>query len=676
MLRLIFILLFSTSVQATDPTFTVGTDPIIDITSTGTGLSLGDDQMSGMKNIGFDFTFYDQTFSQVNISMNGFFTFQSNFSVPRSRNYLSETLPATSFNYSVFPAWSDYIRRSSGNQSPYIKTFGQTSDTDQYFVIMWDNVSEYSNGLKSTFQAILYETTNEISFRYDELRIQNHDLTIGLQGNNEAVTYLRYEDTNSTTYSETDDFSLTTAEVVDESFSNLSSECLVDSDYSELCDVYDLSFDVEEDEDYYLQGSGVSDAMLLGYDDEEDFYGFNTEEVYTGTSVFSAVTDSRDGGGTYYDDIGSISYFEYDTRDVIENENTFDNFDILDFGDYTLDNSEEGTLAFIEIDLDVLPLPDTLPDIRLTEDEFVEFAQHMDEHFDFEDEMDGETWDEQFENFEEPIEEEIEQREELEEQYEEEILEEEEEALDEAIDEISPEEVEEGNPERSERRRQLVRNNINATNRTTSNIVNSSISAGQSSQNVNSGGSSSSAVVSSSGGGVSTSNSPSISAQISAAQAQTNTVLQSIEVIPMPSMDNTPSVAMAEVQVTTMENQIQSVTSSVMTSSEADQIAEEVVASNIRQQQENSQAQQEESGEYDSQGQTNLIAFMNYVPNFNSYSAVTIPDQANWYQPTQIYADAVLRDNGNAYGELVNTSMSTLYDVMQSQPVQLFIDRR
>ena len=676
MYRLLTLIFFSVSAMASAPTFTVGTDPIIDITGTGTGLSLGDDQMSGMKNIGFDFTFYDQTFSQVNISMNGFFTFQSNFSVPRSRNYLSETLPATSFNYSVFPAWSDYIRRSSGNQSPYIKTFGQTSDTDQYFVIMWDNVSEYSNGLKSTFQAILYETTNEISFRYDELRIQNHDLTIGLQGNNEAVTYLRYEDTNSTTYSETDDFSLTTAEVVDESFSNLSSECLVDSDYSELCDVYDLSFDVEEDEDYYLQGSGVSDAMLLGYDDEEDFYGFNTEEVYTGTSVFSAVTDSRDGGGTYYDDIGSISYFEYDTRDVIENEDTFDNFDILDFGDYTLDNSEEGTLAFIEIDLDVLPLPDTLPDIRLTEDEFVEFAQHMDEHFDFEDEMDGETWDEQFENFEEPIEEEIEQREELEEQYEEEILEEEEEALDEAIDEISPEEVEEGNPERSERRRQLVRNNINATNRTTSNIVNSSISAGQSSQNVNSGGSSSSAVVSSSGGGVSTSNSPSISAQISAAQVQTNTVLQSIEVIPMPSMDNTPSVAMAEVQVTTMENQIQSVTSSVMTSSEADQIAEEVVASNIRQQQENSQAQQEESGEYDSQGQTNLIAFMNYVPNFNSYSAVTIPDQANWYQPTQIYADAVLRDNGNAYGELVNTSMSTLYDVMQSQPVQLFIDRR
>ena len=193
---LILLILLSSFAYASTPTFTVGTDPLIDITSTGTELSLGDDSMSGMKNIGFDFTFYDQTFSQVNISMNGFFTFQSNFSVPRTRNYRSETLPATSFNYSVFPAWSDFIRRSSGNQSPYIQTFGQTADTDQYFVIMWDNVSEYSNGLKSTFQAILYETTNEISFRYDELRIQNHDITIGLQGNNEAVTYLRYEDNN------------------------------------------------------------------------------------------------------------------------------------------------------------------------------------------------------------------------------------------------------------------------------------------------------------------------------------------------------------------------------------------------------------------------------------------------------------------------------------------------
>ena len=75
MFRLITLLFLTTSAWATDPVFTVGTESIINIQSSGTALNLGDDSMSGMKDIGFDFTFYDQTFDQVNISMNGFFYF-------------------------------------------------------------------------------------------------------------------------------------------------------------------------------------------------------------------------------------------------------------------------------------------------------------------------------------------------------------------------------------------------------------------------------------------------------------------------------------------------------------------------------------------------------------------------------------------------------------------------
>ena len=96
MFRLITLLFLTTSAWATDPVFTVGTESIIDIRNTGQALNLGDDSMSGMKDIGFDFTFYDQTFDQVNISMNGFFTFQDNFLVTRQRNYMSETLTAGS----------------------------------------------------------------------------------------------------------------------------------------------------------------------------------------------------------------------------------------------------------------------------------------------------------------------------------------------------------------------------------------------------------------------------------------------------------------------------------------------------------------------------------------------------------------------------------------------------
>ena len=273
MFRLITLLFLTTSAWATDPVFTVGTESIINIQSSGTALNLGDDSMSGMKDIGFDFTFYDQTFDQVNISMNGFFTFQDNFSVSRQRNYMSETLPASSFNYSVFPMWTDLINRN-GTQNPYIQTFGNTSDTDQYFVIGWYNAKEYSNQLQNTFEAILYEGTNQIEFRYDKIQIRTHDITIGVQGNNEATTYLRYEDTNAKQYMQTDDFSITTAEVVDESFSNLSSECLVNSSYSDLCDVYDLTNDFEDDDFLY----GVDEDIIFGYDQDETIYGFNDQE--------------------------------------------------------------------------------------------------------------------------------------------------------------------------------------------------------------------------------------------------------------------------------------------------------------------------------------------------------------------------------------------------------------
>ena len=659
---LTIIFLLGSTVYANTPTFTVGTDPLLNIQNTGTALNLNDDAVSSMQNLGFDFTYYGNTYSQARVAMNGFVTFNPNFNVYNRRNYMSEVIPASGFDFTVFALWSDFIDKNNNNGSPYVGTYGDTGS--KYWVAGWYNVNEYRNNNLSSFEAILYETTNVIEFRYDKINVSNHDITIGLQGNNEAVTYLRYEDNNSTAFNRTDDWSLTTATVIDESFTNLSSQCLIDSDFSDLCEVYDLSFDVEEEDDY-LQGSGVSDAMLLGYDDEDDFYGFNTEEIYTGALVFSTITDGRSDTGDFHDDFSGVSYIEYDSRDVIEHEDNFNIDDIPFSGDVTLGDYEEGPLSIIEID--VIPL-DTLPEIRLTEEEFVELAQHMDEHFDFEDEMDREQWDEQFEDFEEEIVEETEEREELgetEEEFEEEYEEEFEE------EEISEELVEEpgDRPERRTRRRNVVSTtNVNS-------VVSNSIANSYAGSNSSSTSSTTASAVSGGSGASSVSSSPSISDQIASAQVQTNNVLQSIEILPMPSMDNTPSVVMAEVQVTSMENQIESVTSTMVTSSEAEQIAEEIVANNIRAQQESSQTQQEESGQYDSQGQSNLIAYMNYVPNFSDYTTANITDQTNWYAPTAIYASATLGDNAG-YGNMVSDSMDTLYSIMGQQPVGIFIDRR
>lgn len=644
MFRLITLLFLTTSAWATDPVFNIGTDPIIDITGTGTGLSLGDDSMSGLKNIGFDFTFYDQTFNQVNISMNGFFTFQSNFSVPRVRNYRSETLPATSFNYSVFPAWSDYIRRSSGNQSPYIQTFGQTADTDQYFVIMWDNVSEYSNGLKSTFQAILYETTNEIAFRYDELRIQNHDLTIGIQGNNEAVTYMRYEDTNSTTFIETDDFSVSTA--IDESFSNLSSECLIDADFSELCDVYDLTNSFESDDFLY----GVDEDIIFGYDEDEMFYGYNMgEDEFTDTSTIVLGV------------VGDRGSFDYNDGDIFITDD-------IDFDSFIDVNLEDDTL-FIHLDseydiefLDPLPDLEEIDFLEIVEIEEEEFIQHFEEV--------QERMEEDFLVF---MEEEISEEEfvEVVEEFfnEEEAIEEEEEALDEAIEEITPEEIEEEQEERGATRRNIV-STRNLVSNLVSTVVRGSYSSSNNITNNNNNNSNNSVNVSRSN--AANVNSPTVSNQVAANQVQTNTVLQSITIMPMPGVDNTPSAAMAEVQVTTMENQIESVTSSVMTASEADQVADQIVAQNIQSQQEENQRSQNESGEYNSQGQANLLAFMGYSSGFNNYQQMDIPDGSNWYESKIIYANVILDDNIAGYYNLVGTNLDQQANLIQTQNMEFF----
>ncbi len=634
MFRLITLLFLTKSAWATDPVFTVGTESIINIQNSGTALNLGDDSMSGMKDIGFDFTFYDQTFDQVNISMNGFFTFQTNFSVSRQRNYLSETLPASSFNYSVFPMWTDLINRD-GTQNPYIQTFGNTSDTDQYFVIGWYNAKEYSDQLQNTFEAILYEGTNEIEFRYDKIQVRSHNITIGVQGNNEATTYLRYLDNNSTTYIETDDFSVTTAEVIDESFSNLSSECLVNSSFSALCDVYDLSNNSESDDFLY----GVDEDIIFGYDEDETYYGFDDQEDQF---TFTA-TSGLDDDGLWSDD----DYY-YDSTIVI--------YDTELDQEYELEN--DSLYIYIDSEYD-LELVDALPDLE--EIEIIELPEDI-------------TVVEEFDVFEERIEEDflvfVEEVTEEELFDEEEAIEEEEEFLDESINEITPEEVEEelqGTPERRN-----VRRNVRAVNANINDVVSSIVSGSYSTSNNGSNSQNSNSTVNTSNIGATNVSSPTASNQIANAQVETNNVLQSIEILPMPSMDNTPSVAMAEVQVTTMENQIQSVTSSVMTSSEADQIAEDIVSQNIQAQQEENQRSQSESGEYNVQGQANLLAYMGYSPGFNDYQNMNIPDGANWYEPKTIYANINLDDNINNYYSLVNTNLDQQSNIVATQNMEFF----
>ena len=621
MFRLIFLLLFSYSVNASDP-FTVGTDPIIDISQTGTALNLGDDVVSSSQNLGFDFTYYGNTYNQVRVAMNGFVTFNQNFNITGRRNYLSEVIPAFGYDNTIFPLWSDFIDKNNNNGSPYVQTFG--SSGSKYWVAGWYNVNEYRNNNLSSFEAILYESTNIIEFRYKKINVANHDITIGLQGNNEAVTYLRYEDNNTKTYNRTDEWSLSTG--IDESYSNLSTECLTNSNFSALCDVYDLGSDSEEDDilDFIdnLLGNDTEDYGYSAFDDIDDdiYLGFDTINYETGEGLETDI---------YIIDIDE-DYISFDIEEELEIENNIfietDYVDVIDIiGDET------------ETPLDILDLPtlDLLPDIY-PEDNYIEIAEVLELE-----EMPEEVYEELEEELEEMV---------LEEVYEE--------VIEEQLDEI--EEINE-----PEERQNNVRRNVVSTNNYISNLTSSIISQSNSSSQSQNSAVSGSSDFSQSG----------ISNQIAAEQTQTQNALQSIQTIEVnPIGNDAMGVAIVQVQTVTTDsitNEIQSITSEVMTSSEADQVVASVIQSNMESLQEEIEENQNESGEYDVQGQSSLIALMNYKQGWDNYSAISIPDAA-FYEPYEIYTNIVLSDNVNAHTSMTEASSIALNKMVSSQNLGLF----
>ena len=99
---------------------------------------------------------------------------------------------------------------------------------------------------------------------------------------------------------------------------------------------------------------------------------------------------------------------------------------------------------------------------------------------------------------------------------------------------------------------------------------------------------------------------------------------------------------------------------------DAEQLVENIIAQNLQAAQEDVQAKQEETGQYGSEN--TIIAYMGFVPNFNNYRLVTVPDQDVWYEPTILYADNMLTDNIEGFYQMAGQSLETLIEMRQLQP--------
>jgi len=156
----------------------------VDISSSGIDLSLTDEGETGFLPLGFEFPWYETTYTQCMVSANGIITFELG-----NVDYNEQPLPTSSGTPNPFiaPFWNDLNPSSAGAIRHY-------SDENQC-VISWLAVPPYSGGGAYTFQVIL-KPNGDLLFQYQTMSGAIDSASIGIQDSNQTnrVVQISYHD--------------------------------------------------------------------------------------------------------------------------------------------------------------------------------------------------------------------------------------------------------------------------------------------------------------------------------------------------------------------------------------------------------------------------------------------------------------------------------------------------
>ena len=494
-------------------------------------------------------------------------------------------------------------------------------------------------------------------------------------------------------------------------------QCDINQLYNESCPLYWEAYDdqqCDQDPQYAPFCRGYSQQDSVAFFNEETDYGFSEEDMWY-DEEFDEWLDPNDP--CYQNNCADFTDADWYELDVEQ----FGQEQVDDWMGSDISFSDDGMINFettlitsyddVDVMMDVWDVgqeqmhhhPDEilLEEFLFQENFLVEDYREPETFIEFNNAEELEEWfeDETNENFEERPEEEFVLEDEPEEEFIEEIFEEEAvEEIFEAIEERMVEaEIEEERIEREEVAEEFEENFVEEfqlvereettgksllTRKLALSVISSAVNtANQSVSGTNSGNSvhatgnsiaSGNAVSSSSNSGFSTSSSPSISDQFASATAQTNQVL---DMSSMSVSDTSFSSTTVEIETTaeitiasaiTETTQDQMDTSIASVNSESNTTVKKIVAQNLQTAQKQVAAQQEETGEYGSENA--IIAVMGFLPGFNNYKAVYIPQKEFWYKPKNIYTNNNLSDNTAAFYGLAGQSIKTLTELKKMQP--------
>ena len=122
----------------------------------------------------------------------------------------------------------------------------------------------------------------------------------------------------------------------------------------------------------------------------------------------------------------------------------------------------------------------------------------------------------------------------------------------------------------------------------------------------------------------------------------------------------TISVAVNNTEQTTVDNVQQ------VDKSEADTIADNIIAQNLEDQAEQVIEERATTDEYGDEQK--IIAYINFVPGFDAYTNTVLPIKPDWYATKLIYTDKLIADNVLAFKELSGINYQKLDKIIKLQP--------
>jgi hypothetical protein len=708
-------LLFSSFLPSQEVTAVYSANkPIWDLRnfSGATDMTAQDDGTSQAFNLGFDFTFFGETFDQAYMASNGCLILGA---LATGNNWEKNCTqynpsPEPNTNYTMYPFWTDLIMRD--NSDMLAKQFNDK------VIFGWYEMWEYDRDSKNTFELWLYPN-DSYEARYGELDIKEHDVFIGIQGSSkEFQTYYFHDECNtgvvnsstcvnqswndSTKNSELEyGGSLLVGEATD------CSDPLNNTSCAGYWDAYDdQQCDLDPQYGPFCRGYTQEDSVAY-FDEEQVDYGFNEEDLWY-DEEFDEWLDPNDPcyqnncvdftDADWYaldaEQFGQEQVDEWFGSDISFNDDGMVNFETTQVESY---DDVDVLMDVWDLEQEQYRQEEALLEEFLFQESFlVEDYSEPDTFIEFETIEQLEEWFEE----ETTMEEELANLEAPEEEFIEEIFEEDvvEEIFEDIEDRMAEAEIEE-QLEREEAPQEFEENFVeefqitereeatgksSITRELALSVISSAVTTAQNSisgttagsfADVTNSSSSDTSANSSANSGISTSNSPSMSDQIASASVQTNQLLDmsstsvsdsSFDSVSIEAETSVGDLVSVDLAVETTQDQIDASVETTGTDSETDATVASIVAENLQLAQDQATEQQEETGKYGSENA--IIAVMGFVPDFNSYRLVNLPEKEFWYEPKSIYTNNGLSDNTEAFYGLVGESIRTLTDLKNLQP--------